>query len=349
MTAQFNVHDAAAFNRTQIYPPWQWSRIQTVVSAGADGIPGLLTARAVRDWQRQHALTADGMVGPLTLARLKHAMVSLWQWRQLNADERSILVSYTVAHEGGGRDPWGAINADGEYEGRFDTPKRDAQGRKLKPSARVGQPGWKPHSASKFGPNPWHVGISFGAWQFTQDGGSLGRVLTRFHELDPGAFRSVFGSHWRALLDTVTRRGRTRVRGRSPRVQPVGGADLWKAPWHARFRAAGKIEACRQAQREVVAGSYLDPMIAVARSYGLDTQSAVAVLFDIAIQFGRGGESGFRGARGYIRRALGEPAPVEDQDVALDRIIDALPDPREARRRSIAARAEPFVRYRACA
>lgn len=45
-------------------------QIQKALDLYPDGIYGTLTQERVTQWQREHGLTADGIVGPVTLARL---------------------------------------------------------------------------------------------------------------------------------------------------------------------------------------------------------------------------------------------------------------------------------------
>lgn len=45
-------------------------KIQRVVGCYPDGVYGDLTTESVKAWQQQHGLTADGIVGPATLAKM---------------------------------------------------------------------------------------------------------------------------------------------------------------------------------------------------------------------------------------------------------------------------------------
>lgn len=45
-------------------------QIQKALNLYPDGIYGRLTAERVKEWQQTHGLTADGIVGPVTLAKL---------------------------------------------------------------------------------------------------------------------------------------------------------------------------------------------------------------------------------------------------------------------------------------
>jgi len=168
-----------------------------------------------------------------------------------------------------GRDRYSAINPDGEYEGRFGTS----------------------HPAY----HRYHVGLSYGLIQFTQDSGLLGQLLVMMRDRDGQAFSQAFGGDpkiLKQLIDVTTADGaasRKAPDGRSARVQPVGGADLWREPWLSRFRQAGGHVPFQAAQNQLAAESFLDPMLKFAGWMGLDTERALAMVVDRAIQMGRGG------------------------------------------------------------
>jgi hypothetical protein len=173
-----------------------------------------------------------------------------------------------------GPDGYSAINADGEFKGLF--PNHPAIGR-------------------------WHVGLSWGFVQFTQDSGALGQVLSAMHQRDAAAFRRTFGDGSDQLLSVTNAPGPT-SRQRPPRgarVQPVGGQDLWDEPWLARFRAAGAHPPFQAAQNEVAARIYIEPIRSFARALGLDSQRALAMVVDRAVQ------QGPAGARRWIVEAAG--------------------------------------------
>lgn len=339
---------AIDYNKRRGYSRSTIKKIQGAVGAEPDGHWGPLTAAAVMQWQSAHGLEADGAVGPATLAAL--AQAEGWaEVRALTPVEASFLIGLTVIFEGGSSNPYGATNRDGEYEGRFDEPKRDAEGRPIPPAERRDHAGFKPHSCSKFRPGSEgiHVGLSWGAWQFTQDGGSLGRVLERWREIDEGEFFGAFGGSERALavLEVVMRPGSKSVASadgtgrRSPRVQPVLGEDLWRGLWLQQFRDAGKLPGAQQAQREIAAERYLQPVIKGRggykglRDFGLTGQADVAVAFDIAIQFGVGG----------CLKRLNRPGVGDSGDIR--RLIDQLPERRRPRRRHIMSQCLPWVSY----
>lgn len=182
-----------------------------------------------------------------------------------------------------------AINADGEYEGRFGTE----------------------HPAYR----RYHVGLSYGNVQFTQDGGGLGRLLTMMRERDARAFADIFGADADQLVRVTNAPGpasKDVPGGRSARVQPVGGADLWAQPWRARFERAGDHPPFQAAQNELASLAYLDPMLKFARWLGLDTDRALTMVIDRAIQMGVGG------ARRWIIGAVGpiQTAALRQQALA---------------------------------
>lgn len=72
-------------------------KIQQVVKAYPDGIFGDLTNEAVKAWQREHGLTADGIVGMKTLAKMFPAMTGL---KKSKRRIDLILVHCTATAEG---------------------------------------------------------------------------------------------------------------------------------------------------------------------------------------------------------------------------------------------------------
>jgi len=138
----------------------------------------------------------------------------------------------------------------------------------------------------------WHVGLSYGFIQFTQDSGMLGHLLQMMQQRDPAKFAEVFGPDAPALIATTTARGQSSAQapgGRGPRVQPVSGHDIWTEPWLSRFRAAGAHPAFQAAQNELAVRAFVDPVLGYAGHLGLSTERALAMVVDRAIQLGTGG------------------------------------------------------------
>jgi hypothetical protein len=136
-----------------------------------------------------------------------------------------------------------------------------------------------------------HLGLSFGIVGFNQDTGHLGQLLLAMRERDPAKFSDVFGPDAESMLRVVTARGPRSMEsreGRSPRVQPVGGADLWQEPWLARFREAGCHKPFQAVQNRMAAEWFLDPILPFAHHMGLNTERALAIVMDRASQIGIG-------------------------------------------------------------
>lgn len=134
-----------------------------------------------------------------------------------------------------------------------------------------------------------HLGLAFGIAAFSQDSGGLGQLLTLMQSRDPEAFATTFGDQADELLEVLNRPGplsKDTPDGRSARVQPVGGADVWEEPWRSRFVAAGGHRPFRGAQIELAAGMYLDPILQFATDLGLATERGLAIVFDRAAHRG---------------------------------------------------------------
>lgn len=327
--------DAIEYNREQEYPRSTWRRVQHLIGATPDGIVGPETCRLLADWQRSVGLDADGCLGPATRTIMSQ---ELREVRTLNDEERARCMEFTGRHEGG---RWDSMNRDGEYEGWFDSPKRDEGGDFLAPHERAQRPDHKPHWASKYGPNPGHVGLSYGKHQTTQKAGTLGLVVKRAQELaGEAAFAAVFGAHADELVYVlnlgddpfVDRFGDGR---RGPNTVPVGGHDVWERYWTERFKEASGHGWMQQAQVEVFVSQYWEPMMRTARRLGFFGQDELAVLYDFAIQYGPGG------MRKRVRRA----EEKWGDDVTIEDIINEFPAARRARRWSIIERSEWWVRY----
>lgn len=69
-------------------------QIQKVVGCYPDGIWGKLTTEALKNWQREHGLTADGIAGPATLAKMGITALTTEQTKQ------SVLGSVTACYGG---------------------------------------------------------------------------------------------------------------------------------------------------------------------------------------------------------------------------------------------------------
>jgi len=290
-------------------------------------------ALSILEFQKENNLEADGKCGTQTFA-LMHAEEDPQEgFFPLTDEIKSEVIGLTVKFEGGrSKNPYATLNLDYEYEGYFDTPKKTSSGQKIDIKDRT-----KRHRASKYNADGgFHIGLSYGAWQAAQEPGSLGELLAYMYEDDPCLFKTVFGSDWDELLE-MTRSKNRRVSSRSSRVQKLGGKDLWERPWTDRFKEAANHEVFRNSQRRWVAKRYLDPALETAELYNLDSKGALAVLFDIAIQFGVGG------MRKRVARALKPNTPFSEDNII--KVINQLPKARRTRRHHILKDAGQKQRY----
>ena len=150
-----------------------------------------------------------------------------------------------------------------------------------------------------------HAGVSIGFAGFGQRSGRLGRLLLMMRERDPARFRELFGAESDELL-RVTNEHEPSPHdvpgGRSARLQPVGGHDLWAEQWLSRFRAAADYPPFQAAQNELAVRTYLDRILRFAHDLGMDTERALAMIVDRAIQMGAAGAKRWLiGAVGPIR------------------------------------------------
>jgi hypothetical protein len=205
----------------------------------------------------------------------------------LSIDDKRAIIERIAGSESGS-DRYGAINADGEYKGRFGPD----------------HPAYHHH----------HIGLSYGIIQFTQDSGNLGRLVSLMRDRDDAMFRQTLGENADELIRVTNATGPPASEspdGRSARTQPVGGADLWEEPWISRFRQAGQVIAFQSAQNELAATSFVDPMIGFAGDLGLDTDRALTMAVDRAIQMG------VAGARQWICAAVGPISTTQVRQQAL--------------------------------
>jgi hypothetical protein len=314
-------------------------KIQKAVGATPDGVWGPATILEIMNWQEAHKLKPDGKVGSQTLSAMLSNVEQ--EVRDLTDSEVDKIIERTVQVEAGYTgNPYAAMNLDAEFEGWFDRPKVDQDGNRLKPAERAKQPDHAPHKASKYHSNGGiHIGLSWGIIQFTQDGGSLGNVLRRAVEIDSASFNKVFGPDANELLVTLSKNGKSGLQSvtlRGPRVQPVGGEDIWKGKWLDRWREASAMECFRRAQRDEARAGYFVPAVGIAKDAGLNGQGDIAVAFDMCVQYGAGG------TRKYFKKAKDKFLNPSIHDV-----ISCISSKRgRERREEILAASEVWVQYR---
>ena len=132
-------------------------------------------------------------------------------------------------------------------------------------------------------PNEDGAGLSFGILQWNQTSGNLGKLLAAMWATDSPTFERIFGSSWRALLDTLRAGG----------VRTIGGVYPWQEPWASRFRAAGRTPAFQRVQDEFARSDpHMASALALAARLNVMTERSMALFFDTAVQQGPNGARG---------------------------------------------------------
>lgn len=215
----------------------------------------------------------------------------------LDAAEKRHLIEWVASLESG-EPRYAAINPDGEFKGRF--------GRDHPYYQRA------------------HMGLSYGIVPFTQDSGTLGQLLSAMHQRDSAYFETVFGPNWQELLQVTNASGPGSLEtdsGRSARVQPVAGDDLWENGWLERFRLAGAHPPFQAAQNQLAAELFLEPALALGQRLGLASQRGVAMLYDRCAQMG------VSQARHYVLEQL---SPIRSEAQRSAALATLMADQEEA-------------------
>ena len=319
-------------------------KVQAALGATPDGIWGMQTQLAVEQWQFDHGLKPDGLVGKKTMAAMlaDDGTPPMEDWRHLTDEEVDLIIRFTVEEEAGSADPYDDMNTNNEYEGWHDTPYKDENGRKMNPAEREkyrqANPGsGEPHRASQFhSSGGYYIGLTGGFIQFAQSPGSLGKVMKIAQGLDPNEFALDFGPNHGQMVRTLNA-GKGNLKSlRGPNTQPIGGKDMWEKPWTTRFDVAASKDYFRKAQRIAARKSYFDPAVELCKAYGFSGQGELAVTFDMCVQFGAGGCK-----RRYkkAKKAHGDAMTILD-------VIDEIKAPhRRNRRLRIIEKSETFVVY----
>lgn len=219
-------------------------------------------AKEVSDFQKKNNLDFDGKFGPTTMAFARQEFLNNSVEKPLTEQDKLGAIYEVRKFEGN----FWSVNRDGEFAGKFDTSTTK-------------------HWAS----GKVHIGLSFGFIQFTQDGGMLGKLLQEMNRVNHDKFVSFFGEHWAELIKVTNAGGHDRAQGRSPRVQPVGGYDLWQDYWVNKFYIAGKDKEFQECQLRLASNNYMDPAIKICKKLDLKSQRSIAIVFDRCVQYGPSG------------------------------------------------------------
>lgn len=323
--------------------------IQDALDLSVDGVIGPTTVNSIAGWQAAQGHDPNGVVGAFTLGGLRSLSGLVTTEEDFSSAACKIVMEFTKkfeARKGSVYTVYSSANTDGEWEGAFDRPKRDANGRRIPTHRRRKEPNFRPFWASRYSRDGGrHIGLSFGPWQATQDGGELGKVVEELYNADPKLLAQIFGGKGR--IERLIRMLRSATgsyhSARSARTQILDGHDVWEKHWLRPLQETMQHEVFREALRRRTAKAYLVPMIVQALKDGFHDQGALAVYFDIAIQFGP------RGARKKIKKGLGPDLykSMECQPADIEKVIDALPKGRQDRRTNILRAADQFTSYSA--
>ena len=190
-----------------------------------------------------------------------------------------------------GSDGFARIEPDGEFAGRYGSA----------------------HPAYQ----RYHLGLTFGAFPFVQEHGTLGELLVMMRQRDEATFVRIFGPGT-ALIDVTTDGQGPRAwespDGLSPRLRPVENALLWQEPWLTRFREAGHHPQFQGAQNELAARRYVLALLPFAAQVGLDSDQALTLLVDRAVQMGP------EAASAWVLQAASPLATTAQRQAALGRL-----------------------------
>jgi hypothetical protein len=148
--------------------------------------------------------------------------------------------------------------------------------------------------AGRFGANHpahqrFHLGLTFGAFPYVQEQGTLGQLLALMRDRDRAGFDANFPDADQLIAVTTAADGPRAWEspdGLSARLRPVAGKPLWQEPWLGRFKRAAAHPPFQGAQNELAARLYVQPVLQVAQQIGLDSEQGLTLLIDRAVQMG---------------------------------------------------------------
>lgn len=169
-------------------------------------------------------------------------------------------------------------------------------------------------------------GISFGALQWNFGQGTLQPLLRRMIEQHRAVCESIFHENL-PVLEAVLKASKAEQMRFARDIQDSRCSIV--EPWRGMFKALGRTEECRNLQMEQAAERYA-AAVALAAEYGLASERAVALMFDIIVQNGSIGPVVKAQILRDFAAAPSEPGP--ERELARMRII--------ANRRAEAAKAK---------
>lgn len=125
-------------------------------------------------------------------------------------------------------------------------------------------------------------GVSFGALQFNLGQGTLQPIVTSVYKHDPQGFTSAFTDGKDDIFLAQLKRPRAEQLSWASSISLRGKLV---SEWSNAFTRFGELESCRAAQIRA-AEAYYSRAAAYCRQYGLKSERAYALMFDIAVQNG---------------------------------------------------------------
>lgn len=126
-------------------------------------------------------------------------------------------------------------------------------------------------------------GISFGVLQWNLGQGTLQQLLTRLDEEHTGVLDGAFGSGAADLRD-ILRKDKASQLNWARQIQ-TGNRRSLAEPWRSRFKALGQTAECQDAQVRAAENLFARAK-RLCDEYGLWSQRAAALMFDIVVQNG---------------------------------------------------------------
>lgn len=207
-----------------------------------DGIFGGGTEGAVRVFQEREGLAVDGIVGPVTWAKLVGGELPRPSLDFQTLDYRCLAL--TGSFETGTGIPDCFAGVSGDFDGQ---------------------------------------GISFGVLQWNFGQGSLQPLLKRMFAEHPERARLIFHDRFDLLHDRLNG-GKAELMAFARSIQhPV--RHFLVEPWRGMFRSLGRSEEFQRIELDA-ANSLYRAALRLCSEYGLWSERAVALMFDIKVQNG---------------------------------------------------------------
>ena len=124
-------------------------------------------------------------------------------------------------------------------------------------------------------------GLSFGALQWNLGRGTLQPLLRRVADRHPAVFVGIFGTDADFLRDLLDAPPAEQLAW----AQSIQARNVVGDPWAGRFEALGRMAEFQAIQTEAAQGLFRDA-VALARRFGLGSERAIALMFDIRVQNG---------------------------------------------------------------